>query len=118
MDKTTQRIIKFRAWDIEFKIIREWKYFKEYRTLWHILSSSSFEWMQYTGLKNKNGKEIYEGDILKFKGSQHEIQVDEIVFEDGSFDFNKGQVIWSEHPTYIEEGEVIGNKFENKELLK
>ncbi len=69
-------------------------------------------WTQYTGLKDKNGKEIYEGDILQRINST--LKTRPISFKDGAF--NDGQFIICK--TYIKEVnlEVIGNIYENPEL--
>jgi len=71
------------------------------------------ELMQFTGLRDKNDKEIYEGYICK---SQYFLP-GEVIFKNGSFlfcDITQSDVE-SVYPD--NEWEVIGNKFENPELL-
>lgn len=68
---------------------------------------------QYTGLKDKNGKEIYEGDIVKAGGRIYE--VDWLEKDGGWFCFTDDDYYT---PLYHIECEVIGNIHENKELLK
>ena len=102
------------------------------------------EWMQYTGLKDKNGKEIYEGDILLVPDEWTEPVLDDgsgprepcnhlapVTFNDGSFGilitdkadiYSKGfwpfPIIEKDIGDTNNQMEVIGNIYENLELLK
>ncbi len=79
-----------------------------------------FELMQFTGLIDKNGKEIYEGDILN---SQNRILQGVVYYQAPSFVVKRRKYTktWHEfilHPSEKQFQEVIGNIYENPELLK
>lgn len=130
-----QRGIKFRAWDIVgLKMIND---YITVRNDGHFISHNENETehipMQYTGLKDKNGKEIYEGDI--FKGREqitlgHPLKegLYVVVWEDFGFvakeaDGKSCDCWLSFFETNIQsrpltECETIGNIFETPELLQ
>ena len=77
---------------------------------------------RYTELQDKNGKEIYEGDIVKIKGTyigDNYIQSynAQVIFENGSFNIT-GEASFDTLSVNTYYWEVIGNIYENKELLK
>lgn len=82
----------------------------------------SVKLMQYTGLKDKNGVEIYEGDIINRKYHHGVLSweaefIGEVKFLEGAWLIDSGadaMSLWSE----TEENEVIGNIYENPELLE
>ena len=79
--------------------------------------------MQYTGLKDKNGVEIYEGDICEWIDSDKDIRKSEVFFARGgfkinNFNFNSYDCLMYQSPNGIKNNlTIIGNIYENPELL-
>ena len=147
------RSIKFRAWiyhlnkmmpvkEIDFddfmsSVMVEINSERHEQMFFENTDSPDCELMQSTGLKDKNGKEIYEGDIVRIDFNKAENTNIEHSPEHGRYAYEDGVIKWyQEYASFMYDGfhnfgtdyemfgeemtdlyEVIGNIYENKELL-
>lgn len=126
------REIKFRAYEKAYNIIREVvsinfadktvvlkdDFFDDVR----LLNFDDVNLMQYTGCKDKNSIEIYEGDILSFKSAHSDYAyktIGEVVWYCGEAAFlvECDREIFR-HFDEIREVEVLGNIYKTPEILK
>lgn len=108
--------IELRCWDRENKKMLNHVDCEEY-TLHNICDwdgGDFFVFMFYTGLKDENGKEIFEGDILKTPYGNYAVEYEAPNFQLQYFDHYG---VNGECPD-LTEGEVVGNIYENENLLQ
>jgi len=117
------RDIRFRAWDKTSKMMMQSEYLVDLINGYAKLAKEEgieptiddWEWLQYTGLKDKNGKEEYQFDITRNKYGQIR-HIDWycgawwLMFPDGRND----KPLYGSHSAQ----EVIGNIYENGDLIK
>ena len=117
-------IPKYRAWYTPFKgeeFGQEMKYGQAGRLITHAeMSPDKYILMQSTGLKDKNGVDVYQGDIIRCtSGCLHEV----IWLEEYGGTFIGGMPAWylsglRNGYSWTGREEVIGNIYENPELMK
>ena len=120
--------IKFRAWDKKIqqfidakeivindgKVFRNWQDYEDY-----IPDDNTIELVWFTGLVDKAGTDIFEGDIIQC--TNHSVKKNGLVMmEQGmwNWEYKLGAVSWLWDVIGRWKGTVIGNRFENPELLK
>jgi len=132
------REIKFRAWDKINKELHEvwavnWdegyvyledeenKYPESFSSGTYRLDDNDVILMQSTSLKDKNGKKIYEGDVISWKFWSHiEPQISIVEFDEECGGFYPFTSLKSNSEDYRTEEtiEIIGNIYENPDLIK
>lgn len=121
-----KREIKFRAWDVDRKVmctdllrdysgsLRKAMKLEPHEYLKMLAGDfKDYQVMQFTGLTDKNGREVYEGDILKIGLQAHPVIWDDKgahgwVLDTPHFSLGGSQSIFYE---------IVGNIYENPELL-
>ena len=112
---------RFRAWNSETKEIEVFNTYEEISELFSALSADDgfYSIMQSTGLFDKNGKEIFEGDILK-----NNKYITSVFYEKGAycvkFRRTTNTTVIMNVISFIEKykTKVIGNIYENPEFVK
>lgn len=114
----SQRVIRFRAWNVKLKHHMDdprhdylGMAFEERQ------GSKDYIVEQFTGLTDKNGKEVYEGDIIKSRYGYHEV----MWYEDHTPERGGMDDMWETKKSgwfIFYPCEVVGNIHEHRELLK
>ncbi|HHX13230.1 MAG TPA: hypothetical protein GX731_10440 [Clostridiales bacterium] len=142
------REIKFRVWDKNERVmyppefvtsidlyegfieLGEETYGEYTELLWDkVLQLDECEMLQYTGINDENGTEIYEGDVLRWSSEDNDgsmlVSNEQVIYNDGRFVMlnEKGQIVdllkdAIKYNKSYEKVELVGNAYENKELLE
>ena len=114
------REIKFRAWQNNKMYFHELEKYLDGSGIYNqFVGCDKAIWMQYTGLKDKNGVEIYEGDIVRVCNNNNGFF--EVIFINA---YVGGWVLKHKEERFLSLGarkttdiEIIGNIHQNPELL-
>lgn len=130
-----KREIKFRAWITDHHTKKSFMFYQKDQYLQSFLQRcvfnssdgrehekyGNYQLLQFTGLKDKNGREIYEGDIIKYALDNMEPEtgqteyIEEVTFSDGMFcleNYTPVSIV-NDWPC-----EIVGNVFETPELIE
>jgi uncharacterized phage protein (TIGR01671 family) len=121
------REIKFQVWDQDAKKMWTWEDINKadqegILCFLDMLEEDQFIPRQFTGLRDKNGKEIYEGDIIRAKNG---VQIGTVIWVESDCKYvvrwtkdNPTKMVYDSNMSSAQWGEVIGNIYENPELLQ
>lgn len=116
------RLIKFRAWNNYTNMMlycdMKWadylsKFFIDYDWAEQTYGLH-FPLMQFTGILDKNGVEIYDGDVMQF-----DIGIGYIVWADAAFAIKSpgSEAVDWQHSSFFKKGTIIGNIYNNQDLI-
>ena len=106
----SSRLLKFRAFSNETKKMMDWDFIKSVNNLTKLISLNHVDVSQFTGLHDKNGKEIYEGDIVTDGVGKYKI-----IYDLKLAGYQPYCIFRDDPENYCE---VIGNIYENPDLVK
>ena len=117
-------MIKFRAWDKlnnEMSVVEQINFYRgEFESIGYGVSSlreaDKIELMQSTGLKDKNGKEIFEGDVVSIDTDEFDLLF--VKYESGIYWLMDDEECVEHLSDYYKYVSIVGNIYENPEFLE